>query len=111
MKSIKKLGLIAIVLCFTLSAFATTTGYVRISKDATVSGTKLAAGDYKVIVDGKGPDVKVTFVQNGKAVATVSGTLTQESGSYPDSVVTSNTGSGVTIDELHMSKLKGYVKF
>ena len=112
MKLITKLGVIALILAFAVVAFAGNSASLRLNNDATVSGTKLAAGDYKVTVDGAGPDVKVIFAQDGKVKATVSGTLAQE-GVAPEfsSIITSKAGESVAINELRLAKMKGYIKF
>lgn len=112
MKSIMKLSVIALVLILAVSAFAGNSASLRLNNDSIVNGTKLAAGEYKVTVDGTGPAVKVIFSQ-GKAVkATVDGTLAQDSDAPEfSSVVTSKTADGVAINELRLAKMKGYIKF
>lgn len=51
-----------------------------------VADTQLPAGDYKVVWDGNGPDVKVSFLQGKKTVATTSATLVQERSSIGTAV-------------------------
>ena len=112
MKSILKLGVAALVLILTVSAFAGNIGNLKLNNDATIGGTKVAAGDYKVTVDGTGPDVKVIFAQDGKVKATVPGKLAADSAAPEfSSVVTSKSGDKVTVTELRLSKMKGSVKF
>ncbi len=112
MKSIMKLGVAALVLTLAVSLFAANSGNLRLNNDSTVAGTKLTAGEYKVTIDGTGPDVKVIFAQNGKVKATVNGTLAEEK-TAPEysSILTSKSGDTVTINELRLAKVKGYVKF
>jgi hypothetical protein len=112
MKSVLKLGVIGLVLILAISALAGNTGSLRLTNDSTVNGTKLAAGDYKITVDGNGPDVKVIFAQGKTVKATVNGTLA-EGTVAPEftSIVTSKTSDGLVINELHLAKMKGYVKF
>ena len=107
MKSIMKLGVVALVLILAVSAFAGTTSMLRLNSDVSVNGTKLAAGEYKVTVDGNGPEVKVIFAQDGKVKATVSGTLA-EGTVAPEfsSVVTSKAADGVLVSELRLAKMK-----
>jgi hypothetical protein len=112
MKSVLKLGVIGLVLILAVSAFAGNTGSLRLTNDSTVNGAKLTAGDYKVTVDGNGPEVKVTFAQGKTVKATVNGTLA-EGTVAPEfsSIVTSKTSDGLAINELHLAKMKGYVTF
>jgi len=53
------------------SAFATTKGKLNLQAPATVNGTKLKAGDYKLEWDGNGPNVEVSIVQGKTVVAKV----------------------------------------
>jgi hypothetical protein len=53
------------------SAFATTKGKLNLQAPATVNGTKLKAGDYKLEWDGSGPNVEVSIVQGKNVVAKV----------------------------------------
>ena len=112
MKSIMKLGVIALVLILAVSAFAGNIGTLRLTSDSTVAGTKLNAGEYKVTVDGTGPEVKVIFAQDGKVKATVNGKLAAETAAPEySSVVTAKSGDKVTVTELRLAKMKGSVKF
>lgn len=112
MKSIMKLAVVALVLMLTLTAFAGNTGMLRLSSDSSINGTKLTAGEYKVTVDGSGPEVKVIFAQDGKVKATVNGTLAEDTVAPEfSSVVTSKADDGVKISELHVAKMKSFVKF
>jgi hypothetical protein len=114
MKSTMKLSAVVLVVIFAVAAFAAdlNTGTIRISSDAVVAGSKLAAGDYKVTIDGTGPEVKVIFTQGGTVKATVSGTLADEK-IAPEfsSVVTSKSADGNKIAELRLAKKKAVVKF
>jgi hypothetical protein len=49
------------------SAFASTKANLHLENPATVNGTKLKPGDYKLVWDGAGPDVEVSIMQ-GKTV-------------------------------------------
>jgi hypothetical protein len=113
MKSTMKLFAVVLVLMLAVAAFAANnSASLRLSSDATVAGTKLAAGEYKVTIDGTGPEVKVIFAQGGNVRATVSGTLTEEK-TAPEysSVVTNKTADGVKIAELRLAKNKAVVRF
>jgi uncharacterized protein YfaP (DUF2135 family) len=112
MKSIMKLAVVALVVILAVSAFAGNIGNLRLNNDTTVSGTKLAAGEYKVTVDGTGPEVKVIFAQDGKVKATVSGKLATEAAAPEySSVVINKAGDKAAVTELRLAKMKGVVKF
>ena len=44
---------------------------VELDQSVEVAGTQLAPGDYKLICEGSGPDITVSFVDGKKTVATV----------------------------------------
>jgi hypothetical protein len=112
MKSISKFAVLALVLTLAVSAFAGNSASLRLANDTTVGNAKLAAGEYKVTIDGTGPEVKVIFAQGSQVKATVAGTyVEQKTAPEFSSVVTSNTADGVKVAELRLAKNKGYVKF
>ncbi len=112
MKSFMKVAVVALVLTLALSAFAGNSGTLRLNYDSDIAGTKVAAGEYKVTIDGTGPDVKVIFAQDGKVKATIAGKLNQENVAPEfSSVLTSKAGDSVKITELRLAKMKGFVKF
>ena len=43
---------------------------VQIAQPVTVAGTQIAAGNYKLVWEGNGPEVTVTFLSGKKTVAT-----------------------------------------
>lgn len=53
------------------SAFAATKASLTLQNPATINGTKLKAGDYKLEWDGSGPNVEVSIVQGKTVVAKV----------------------------------------
>jgi hypothetical protein len=70
------------------SAFAVTKGNLELNNAATISGTKLNPGDYKLEWDGTGPDVQVSVMKGRNVVAKVQGKLVDlPSPSAGDSVV------------------------
>lgn len=113
MKAIMKLGIIALVVGLAVSAFAATSSNINLRDDATVSGTKLKAGEYKVTIEGTGPEVKVTFLQRGEVKATATAKLAQDSTrAIYDTIVYRKTADGIAVSELRLAKLKtSYVKF
>ncbi len=112
MKSTVKLFAMMLVVMLAVSAFAGNSSTLRISNDVVVGGAKLPAGEYKVTIDGTGPDVKVIFEQSGKVKATVNGTMQEEKAAAEyTSVVTEKTSDGYKVAELRLAKTKGFVKF
>lgn len=67
---ISTLGLLVLELLFVSSAFALDKGSLQLSDRVSVNGQVLPAGDYQVKWSGTG-DVQLSFVQNGKVIATV----------------------------------------
>lgn len=112
MKSFIKVFAVVMVLMLAVAAIAGDFSQLRISNDVTVAGTKLAAGQYNVKIDGTGPDVKVTFAQAGQVKATVNGTFqAQDTAPEYTSVVLEKTSDGQKVSELRLAKTKGFVKF
>lgn len=112
MKLAMKLAVVAVLLTLAVAAFAGNTANITLYNDSVLNGAKLKAGDYKVTIEGSGPEVKVTFSQGGQKV-TAPGTLAQAA-TRPnsDSVVLSKGTDGLLITELHLTTLKNnYVKF
>lgn len=109
MKSILKVLLFAVAITMCLSAFGANSGDVTLRKDSTLGKTTLPAGSYKVTVDGKGADVKITFAQGKKVVATAIGTLKEATVAPEFSAVVVDANSGNSISEIRLAKLKGAV--
>lgn len=112
MKFAMKTAVIISILILAVAAFAGNSANLRIPNDSNINGTKIAAGEYKVTVDGNGPDVKVIFAQDGKVKATVNGTMVEgQTAPEYSAVVTDKSGEGVKITELRLAKMKNTVKF
>jgi len=58
-------------LLFTASAFAGTRASLQLISPATVNGTQLKAGDYKIEWEGNGPNVEVSILRGKNVVAKV----------------------------------------
>jgi len=67
--TISKSLVMGLALLLASSAFAATKGQLQLQTPATVAGTKLKAGEYKLQWDGTGPSVEVSVMQ-GKNVVT-----------------------------------------
>ena len=109
MKNVTKILAIVLVLGLAISALAAGAKNVTIGSDATLNGAKLLKGEYKVIVDGNGPEVKVSFLQNGKVIAAAPGKMV-DAGAAPEfsAVVMDKTAK---VQELRISGLKTKVIF
>jgi hypothetical protein len=69
--SVSKSLVVGLALLLTSSAFAASKANFTLNSDASVNGTKLKAGDYKLEWDGNGPNVEVSILQGKKVVAKV----------------------------------------
>jgi hypothetical protein len=103
-KYLKNTALLSVlaVLC-SLSAFARDKNQhsVNISDAVQIGATQLQPGNYKVEWQGTGPDVQVTFLQNGRTVATVPGTLkTNDAQVSQDAIVTDNASANKKLNEI-----------
>jgi uncharacterized protein YfaP (DUF2135 family) len=77
------------------SAFASTKANLELSNPATISGTKLNAGDYKLEWDGAGPNVEVSVMKGKNVVAKVQGKLVDlDKPAASDSVVFTTGANG-----------------
>jgi hypothetical protein len=95
-----------------LSAFARDKNQhsVDIPQTVQVGGKQLEPGNYKVRWEGTGPDVQVTFLSHGKAVATVPGTLkTNDSQVTEDAIQTDSTSK--TLNEIDFGRDKEALVF
>jgi len=69
--TILKSLIMGLALLLASSAFAAEKASLTLTHPATVNGTTLKAGDYKLQWDGNGPNVEVSIVQGKKVVAKV----------------------------------------
>src|SRR5438309_7023452 len=86
---------------------------VEISDSVQVGGTQMKPGKYDVQWQGTGPEIQVSFVQNGKTVATVPGTLkTNDPHVTEDDIVTETTSANLkTLKEIDFSHDKESLVF
>jgi len=66
---------------------------LSISKTTTVQNTQLTPGDYKVVWEGNGPDVQVSFVQYKKTIATAPAKLVVRPGTYDGAIDTTDAAN------------------
>jgi hypothetical protein len=116
MKQVKHITLLFIL------AFMSSTGTfakvnnrhsVEIPDSVQVGGTQLKPGKYDVQWQGSGPEIQVSFLHDGKIVATVPGTLkTNDPQVTEDDIVTDTTsGNAKTLKEIDFSHNKESVVF
>jgi hypothetical protein len=113
MKHLRLLALLStLAVLFSLNAFARDKNQhsVEIPDAVQVGGTQLQPGNYKVEWQGTGPNVQVTFLQNGKTVATAAGTLkTNDQQVTSDQVVTDTASK--TLNEIDFRRDKAALIF
>jgi|SRR5580658_8976401 hypothetical protein len=104
MKQVKYLAILSMLaLTFPLGLFAREKNErnVDIPNSVEVSGTVLRPGSYKVAWQENGPQVQVTFLQYGKAVATVAATLKTNDGQVrQDEIQTRQAGGEWILTEI-----------
>jgi hypothetical protein len=104
---------LAVSLIATLSAVAQNTGTVKLTLSASLHGTQLAAGEYKVAWETHSPEAVVTLTQKKKVIATVPGKWVDRDTRYPaNSVLLSiNPDGSRTILEIRLAGRKGALVF
>ena len=106
-----KLGLIPAVLVLTLSltslaAPKRNSATVRFTEPVTVASTQLQPGTYRLLWDGVGPNVQVSFLKGRKTVATVPATLLDEASRYSGAVDTKMTSDNSRVlEEIKWKKM------
>src|SRR5690348_1056324 len=100
MKSGKTIAAIALfTLLLSLSAFAkdNNKGSMNLSSTAQVAGTQLQPGNYTIEWSGTGSTAQVTFLRNGKIVATAPGSVVQLKNRPPYDQVVMSTNNGQNV--------------
>ena len=115
MKYSKYLAAISLFALLTVGAFAAdkNQGKITISQAATVAGTQLAPGSYKLQWEGTGPEVQVKFLRDGKAVVTAPAKLVSKETLPPyDSVILKPSGAeSRAIEEINFRNQKQALSF
>jgi hypothetical protein len=95
-----------------LSVFARDKNQHSVDIPATVQvgGTELKPGNYKVTWEGAGPDIQVTFLRDGKTVATVPATLKTNDNQVTQDEIVTNT-ENQTLSEIDFRRDKEAVVF
>jgi hypothetical protein len=90
--TVSKTLVMGLALLLASSAFAATKGELTLLNPATVNGTNLKAGDYKLQWDGTGTDVQVTILQGKNVIAKVPAKVVDLSAPAPNNAAVLNTG-------------------
>lgn len=90
--TVSKTLVMGLALLLASSALAATKGELTLLNPATVNGTNLKAGDYKLQWDGTGTDVQVTILQGKNVIAKVPAKLVDLSAPSPNNAAVLNTG-------------------
>lgn len=83
-----------IVLTATASAFARESRSVKVAYPASVAGTAIPAGEYKLRWDSQGPDATVTLIKGKKVVITAHAQWVDRDREYDQNAVVYETGPG-----------------
>lgn len=67
--TVSKSLVMGLALLLASSAFAATKADLHLNSSASINGTNLKAGDYKLVWDGSGPAVEVSIMQGKNVVA------------------------------------------
>jgi len=93
--SVSKIMVVGLALLLTSSAFAASKANFTLNSNASVNGTKLKAGDYKLEWDGNGPNVEVSILQGKKVIAKVPAKVVDlDKASNNDAAVLKQEGAG-----------------
>ena len=96
--SVSKGLVVGLALLLTSSAFAASKANFTLNSDASVNGTKLKAGDYKLEWDGTGPNVEVSILKGKKVVAKVPAKVVDlDRASTNDAAVLKQNGADSTL--------------
>ena len=113
MKHVRYLALLSsLAMLSSLSVFARNKNQqsVDIPDTVQVGGTQLKPGNYKMELQGTGPDIQVTFLRDGKTVVTVPATLkTNDDQVTQDDIVTDSKDN--TLHEIDFRRGKEAVVF
>ncbi len=113
MKHLRYVTLLSILAVLSpLSVFARDKNQHSVDIPATVQvgDTQLKPGNYKVEWQGTGPDIQVTFLQDGKTVATVPATLKTNDNQVTQDEIVTNTANN-TLNEIDFRRDKEALVF
>jgi len=112
-RTLARFTLLVFALTLSISAFAgSKSETITLYHDAQINGKTLPAGEYQVKCNNTGSTSQVTFLRNGKEVATATGQVKQLSNT-PDSnqIVTQDGNGSASISEIDFAHSKTGVSF
>ncbi len=112
-RTLARFTLVVLVLTLSISAFAGSKAQtITLFHDAQLNGKTLPAGEYTVKCNNTGATSQVTFLRNGKEVASATGQVKQLS-SAPESnqLVTQDGNGSATISEIDFAHSNTGVTF
>ena len=113
-RTLVRFALFVFALTLTTAAFAGNNKlqYVSVAHDVQLNGKTLPAGDYYVKYDTSGSTAQVTFLKNGKEVASANGQLKQLDSTPEYNQIVTQDGNGTkTLSEIDFAKTKTGVTF
>jgi hypothetical protein len=104
---------VVVLLVAGTSALAKNSGTVKISYAASLTGTALTPGEYKVTWEQHSPEATVTLMRGKNVVATAQGKWVEREVRYPANAVLYNVNpdGSRTVMELRFAGLKGALVF
>ncbi|MGA9390430.1 MAG: hypothetical protein WBV69_08290 [Candidatus Sulfotelmatobacter sp.] len=93
--TVSKGVVLGLALLLASGAFAATKGSLQLINPATVNGTTLKPGDYKVEWEGSGPNVELSIIQGKKVMAKVPAHVVElQKPASNDAAITRQNSSG-----------------
>jgi len=99
----------SVVLTHRAAASAADSEHITFTEPVMVAGTLLEAETYKLVWEGAGPQVQVSFMKGSKTVATASATLVLAESNYDGAVETKVLGDNSKVLERITWKKKSLV--
>lgn len=112
-RTLARFTLLVLALTVSISAFAGSKSQtITLFHDAQLNGKTLPAGEYTVKCSNTGTTSQVTFLRNGKEIATATGQVKQLSNAPESSQVVTQDGNGrAQISEIDFAGSKAGVTF
>ena len=112
-RTLARVALFVLALTLSISAFAgTKSTSVTLYNNAQLNGNTLPAGDYTVKYNTTGSTAQVTFIRNGKEVASATGQVKQlDKAPEFNQIVTQDGNGAASISEIDFSNTKTGVTF
>jgi len=112
-RTLARFAFLVLALTLSISAFAGSKAQtITLFQDVQLNGKTLPAGEYTVKCNNTGSTSQVTFLRNGKEVATATGQMKQLSNAPDSNQVVTNDGNGrASISEIDFAHSNTGVTF